>query len=474
MVPLRWKRVASMAFEHLTSQLADIVGAANVLSSQEDRNAYSYDGTSTWIQRPDLVVFPTQAQHVAAVLQLASAHGVPVTPRGGGTNVSGGSVPIRGGIALVMTRMNRILSIDSANLTARVQAGVVLMDLQAALAQQRLFFPPDPQSFLGATLGGMIAENAGGPVCLKYGVTKHYVLGLQAVLPTGQIVEFGGTTVKNVVGYDLVSLLTGSEGTLAVVTEAVLRLLPLPPARKTILALFDDLPQAGAAVSRIFDAGTIPAKAELLDNWVVRSINRLTGMGLPEDAAAMLMFECDGRAEVVEQDAQQVIDVCESTGATRILVAQDPAQAQAYWKARSAGFAAVFGAAPTVLAEDVTVPRTRMAEFIERVVGICRQADLEVTVIGHAGDGNLHPSVMTDAKDPAHFRKAQQAVDEIIAAAVEFGGVLSGEHGIGLEKQKFMRRTQDPVFIHLMQKIKDIFDPHGILNPGKIWEDRSD
>jgi glycolate oxidase len=238
--------------------------------------------------------------------------------------------------------------------------------------------------------------------------------------------------------------------------------------------LFDDLPTSGATVGKILDTGTVPAKIELLDNWVVRSINRITGMGLPEDAAAMLMFECDGTEQVVEHDSRRVIEVCEQVGASRIIEAEGQAQAQAYWKARSAGFAAVFGAAPTVLAEDVTVPRTRMAEFIQRVVTICEKAGLEVTVIGHAGDGNLHPSVMTDAKDPAHFQKAQRAIDEIIEAAVEFGGVLSGEHGIGLEKQKFMRRTQDPVFLELMKKIKGIFDPNGILNPGKIWEDRSD
>lgn len=462
-----------MAYEQFASRLADIVGRANVLTSEEDRKVYSYDGTSTWSHMPDMVVFPTETEHVGAVLKLANENGIPVTPRGGGTNVSGGSVPIRGGIVLAMAKMNKILSIEAANLSARVQAGVVLMDLQTALAQEGLFFPPDPQSFLGATLGGIIAENAGGPVCVKYGVTKQYVMGLKAVLPTGRIVEFGGSTVKNVVGYDLVSLVTGSEGTLAVVTEAVLRLLPLPPAKKTIVALFDDLGKSGTTVGRILDAGTIPAKIELLDNWVVRSINRITGMGLPEDAAAMLMFECDGTEDVVEHDSRKVIEVCEEVGATQVLVAKDPAQAQAYWKARGAGFAAVFGAAPTVLAEDVTVPRTRMAEFIERVTAICKKADLEVTVIGHAGDGNLHPSVMTDAKDPAHFEKAQRAVDEIVEAAVEFGGVLSGEHGIGLEKQKFMRRTEDPIFIDLMRQIKDIFDPNGILNPGKIWEDGS-
>jgi len=462
-----------MAYKDIAGDLAGIVGRANVLTSEEDRKVYSYDGTSTWVHKPDVVVFPTDTEHVEAVLKLANEHGIPVTPRGGGTNVSGGSVPIRGGIVLVMTKMNRILSIDPANLSARVQAGVVLMDLQTALAAKKLFFPPDPQSFLGATMGGIIAENAGGPVCLKYGVTKQYILGLKAVLASGRAVELGGSTVKNVVGYDLVSLVTGSEGTLAVVTEAVLRLVPLPPARKTIIALFDDLPTSGATVERILDAGTVPAKIELLDNWVVKSINRITGMGLPEDAAAMLMFECDGQEEVVEHDSRKVIDVCEEMGATKVIVAEDQHQAGAYWKARSAGFAAVFGAAPTVLAEDVTVPRTRMAEFILRVVAICKKADVEVAIIGHAGDGNLHPSVLTDQKDPAHFQKAQRAVDEIIEAAVEFGGVLSGEHGIGLEKQKFMRRTQDPIFIDIMKQIKGVFDPNGILNPGKIWEDGS-
>lgn len=460
-----------MAQTQIIGDLKRIVGKENVLASEEDRKVYSYDGTSNWMHKPDVVVFPTETEHVEAVLGLANEKRIPVTPRGGGTNLSGGSVPIRGGIALVMTKMNKILSIDPANLSTKVQAGVVLMDLQTTLAMEELFFPPDPQSFLGATIGGIIAENAGGPVCLKYGVTKQYILGLKAVLPTGKTLEFGGSTVKNVVGYDLVSLITGSEGTLAVVTEAVLRLIPMPPARKTIIALFSDVPKAGETVAKILDAGTIPAKIELLDNWVIRSINRITGIGLTEEAAAMLMFECDGMEEVVEHDSAKVIDVCKGMGATDVIVAKDSQEAQTYWKARSAGFAAIFSAAPTILSEDVAVPRPRMAGFIEKVMDICKKADLEVTVIGHAGDGNLHPSVMTDEKDAKHFARAQKAVDEIIEAAVEFGGVLSGEHGIGLEKQKFMRRTQEPMFIEIMKRIKDIFDPNGILNPGKIWED---
>lgn len=460
-----------MIAQDLIGKLRAIVGPDNVRTSDEDRAVYSYDGTSTWRHMPDAVVFPTETAQVEQILGLANEMRTPVTPRGGGTNVSGGSIPIKGGIVLVMTRMNRILSIDPGNLSATVQAGVVLMDLQKALAAKHLFFPPDPQSFLGATLGGIISENAGGPVCLKYGVTKQYILGLKAVLPTGRAVSFGGITLKNVVGYDLVSLLTGSEGTLAVITEAVLRLMPMPPARRTIIALFDDLPKSGETVSAILDAGTVPAKIELLDNWVIRNINRITGMGLPQEAAAMLMFECDGAEELVAHDSENIIRVCKAMGATGLVIPEDLAKAQGYWKARSAGFAAVFSSAPTVLAEDVTVPRTRMAAFIRRVTEICNKAGVEVTVIGHAGDGNLHPSVMTDQNDPAHFEKAKRAVDDIIAAAIEFGGVLSGEHGIGLEKQKFMRRTQDPIFIDLMKQIKRIFDPNGILNPGKIWED---
>ncbi len=469
---LSYRSALRMAFSEIIDSLVRIAGRENVLTEDEDRRVYSYDATSQWKAMPDAVVFPANTGQVEGIVRLADAKGVPLTPRGGGTNVSGGSVPIRGGIALVMTKMNRILSVEPENLSARVEAGAVLMDLQGALAARKLIFPPDPQSFLGATLGGIIAENAGGPVCVKYGVTKQYILGIKAVIPAaGRAVEFGGVTVKNVVGYDLVSLITGSEGTLGVITEAVLRLMPLPAARKTLLALFDDLPKAGEAVGMVFDSGTVPAKIELLDNWVIRSINRTAGMKLPENAAAMLMFELDGRPEAVESDAAKVMRVCMAAGATGTTAAGNDAEALSWWRARSAGFAAVFSAAPTVLAEDVTVPRSRMPEFIRKVTGICKTMGLEVTVIGHAGDGNLHPSVLTDQKNAAHFEKAKIAVDRIVEAAIEFGGVLSGEHGIGLEKMKFMRRTQDPFFIEAMKQIKKTFDPRGIMNPGKIWED---
>lgn len=460
-----------MNYKQIANDLAKIVGKNNVLTSKEDLKLYSYDAASIWRHMPDIVVFPTETSHVEGILKLANKNKIPVTPRGGATNLSGGSVPIEGGIVLVLTKMDKILSIEPENLTAKVEAGVLLMNLQSALEKKGLFFPPDPQSALGATIGGIIAENAGGPLCVKYGVTKQYVLGLTVVLPTGRIVKFGSSTVKNVTGYDLVSLITGSEGTLAVITEAILRLIPRPKERKTIIALFNELPRAGEVVGRIFDTGIIPSKIELLDNWVINKINKLSDLDLPTNAEAMLMFEVDGNPDIVELSSQMVVNTSKTLGATKIMIAKDEQEALKYWKTRSIGFSAVFGSSPTVIAEDITVPRSRMSEFITRVTEICKKAGIEVTVIGHAGDGNLHPTFMTDENDKAHFEKTKKVIDEIVELSTEFDGALSGEHGIGLEKKRFMRRIQDPIFIEIIKQIKQVFDPDNILNPGKIWED---
>ncbi len=460
-----------MNYKEVANDLAKIVGKKNVLASEEDLRLYSYDAASIWRHMPDVVVFPADTAHVEAIIKLANEKKIPVTPRGGATNLSGGSVPIQGGIVLVLTKMDKILSIDPENLSVKVEAGVLLMDLQTALEKKRLFFPPDPQSALGATIGGIIAENAGGPLCVKYGVTKQYVLGLTVVLPTGRIAKFGSSTVKNVAGYDLVSLITGSEGTLAVITEAILRLIPMPKERRTIIALFNELPMAGEVVGRIFDAGIIPSKVELLDNWVINKISKLSDLDFPTDAAAMLMFEVDGNPDIVELSSQIVVNTSKTMGASKIMIAKDDREALKYWKTRSMGFSAVFGSAPTVIAEDITVPRSRMSEFIMRVTDICKKAGVEVTVIGHAGDGNLHPTFMTDENDKVHFEKTKKVIDEVVELSQEFDGVLSGEHGIGLEKKRFMRRTQDPIFIEIIKQIKKVFDPNGILNPGKIWED---
>jgi len=459
-----------MIKESLIGEFQRIVGKENVLTTPEALKAYSYDGTTSWIHEPDVVVFPTSTKEISEIMKIANAEKIPVTPRGGGTNVSGGSVPWHGGIVLCTTKMNKILKIDKENLTATVEPGVVLQDLTLRLMKEGLFFPPDPQSFLGATLGGIIAENAGGPACVKYGVTKQYILGLEVVLPAGEIVNLGGRTLKNVVGYDLLHIFISSEGTLGVVTRAELKLNPIPPAKKTTMVVFDDVAKAGESVFRVLENGVIPGKIELLDNWVINRIEEMMPMGLPKDAAAVLLFECDGIAEAVEKETEKIVEITKKYGAVDARVAKDIDEANKYWLARRAGFAAVFGKAKTVFAEDVTVPRGKIPALINRCKELAKKFNLEIVVLGHAGDGNLHPAILTDINNKDHYDRAVKAMDGIIEAAVEFGGVLSGEHGIGLEKQKFFMRVMDPVVVKMMKDVKALFDPNNIMNPGKIWD----
>ena len=455
----------------LISQLKKIIGKEGVLTAKEDLNTYSYDGTTTWAHMPDVVVLPATTEQVSQVLKLANENKIPVTPRGAGTNVSGGSIPIKGGIVLCTTKLNKILDINKTNLTATVEPGVVLQNLNMALAKQSLFYPPDPQSFLGCTMGGTVAENAGGPYCVKYGVTKQYLLGLEVVLANGYIMKLGGVTVKNRTGYELVMLFTGSEGTLGVITKITVRLLPMPPASKTMMAVFDDMAVGGQAVSNIMASGVVPAKVEFVDNFVIRRIEEMTPMGLPVEANALLLLQADGSPAAVEADSEQIVDILKKSGAKEVKVAKDANEAAMYWKMRSGGFAAVFGAAHTVMAEDVAVPRDKLAEFIRKLDEISKKSGFFIQFLGHAGDGNLHPSIFTDMRNEEEFARAQDTMAEIFRAALELGGVLSGEHGIGLEKQRFLKEAMDPVAIDLMKKIKGILDPNNILNPGKIWEE---
>jgi glycolate oxidase len=450
--------------------LTAIVGREGLLTSAVDLNAYSFDGTSDWQSMPEAVVFPLSTEQVAAIMRLAHDHEIPVTPRGAGTCVSGGPVPISGGIVLCTTRMNRILDIDTENFTATVETGVVLNELFLAIAKHGLFFPPDPQSFLAATIGGCVSENAGGPYAVKYGVFRHYLLGMTAVLPNGTILDLGGRTMKNVTGYDLPQLLCGSEGTLAVVTRVTLRLLSLPEARQTVLATFGSVRGAGDAVRSIRSRGVLPAKIELMDNWILRRIEETMPLGIPLTTRALLLFELDGSPESVKKEAQQVIDLCRESGADVVREARDAKEAQDFWTARRAGFSAVFGSAPTVLAEDVTVPVSRISDLMDHIEETARALDLTIITIGHAGDGNLHPSVLTNRDDPQHYARAQKAVDSIFRAALELGGAISGEHGIGLEKRRFLKEAMSPEAIELLKGLKKAFDPKGILNPGKIWE----
>jgi glycolate oxidase len=454
----------------IPKQIEAIVGRDGVLTSETDLKTYSFDATSNWQRLPEVVVLPTTTQQVSALMRLASESHTPVTVRGAGTCLSGGPIPIHGGILLCTARMNRILEIDENNLTVQVETGVVLNDLYQALAPRGLFFPPDPQSFLAATIGGCVSENAGGPYAVKYGVFRHYLLGMTAVLPDGKILNLGGRTLKNVTGYDLPQLICGSEGTLAVVTRVMLRVLSRPQSSQTVLATFGNTRTAGEAVHKIRASGVVPAKIEFIDNWILQRIEERMPLGLPLSAEAVLLFELDGAADAVARETRQVIDLCHAAGADVVRPAEDEREADNFWTARRAGFSAIFGNAPTVLAEDVTVPVNRIPDLVDRVEAIAKENDLTIVIIGHAGDGNLHPSVLTDKTDSAHYARAQKAVDEIFKAALEYGGAISGEHGIGLEKKKYLRDAMSPGEIDLLKQLKQVFDPKGILNPGKIWE----
>jgi glycolate oxidase len=449
--------------------LRKILDSSDILTEKEDLYAYSYDGTSTWSHAPDVVILPGNTRQVSQTLKLANEYKVPVTARGGGTNVSGGSVPIKGGIVLCTSRMNKILDINKTNMVAAVEPGVILQDFNNAVEKEGLFFPPDPQSFLACTMGGIVAENSGGPQCLKYGVTKQYVLGLEVVLANGDVMTLGGVTVKNRTGYELLMLFVGSEGTLGIITKITLKLIPRPTANKTIMAVFNDMAAGCQAVSTILENGFIPAKIEFVDNFVIKRIEEMMSLGLPLDAKALLLIQSDGMPASVEAESDKIVNILKKSGAKEIRIAKDQNESVNYWKARSAGFAAVFGAAHTVLAEDVTVPRDKLVQFINKLDEISKQSGFFIQYLGHAGDGNLHPSIFTDVRDKDNFTRAQNTMEEIFKAALSLGGVLSGEHGIGLEKQRFFNKAVDPIALDLMKNIKVLLDPNNILNPGKIW-----
>jgi len=454
-------------------QLRRIVGNDNVLVSKEDMVAYSYDATALWSHMPDVVVLPENAAQISELLELANANRIPVTPRGSGTNVSGGSVPIKGGIVLCTTRMDRILEINPTNLNATLEPGVVLQDFQTALAGHGLFFPPDPQSFAGCTMGGVVAENSGGPSCLKYGVAKQYVLGLEVVLADGRIVKLGGLTPKNRTGYELMMLFVGSEGTLGIISKITLRLIPALEASRTIVAVFNDIAVAGETVTEIIASGVLPSKVEFVDNWTFEKFKGLLPQETLDRAQAVLLIQVDGLPETVAAEAQHVVDICRKSAA-EVRVPADVEEAQKYWAARKAHFSDISSRAHTIINEDVSVPRDKIADFINLSREIAARYDVPISFAGHVGDGNFHPVVLTDNRDKEHFERSMKCVDEVIETALSLGGVLSGEHGIGLEKQRFLKKAMDPLAIDIMRKIKDVLDPNHILNPGKIWEEASD
>ncbi len=455
-----------MIQKDILNELRAALGETRVSVAPEDLAAYAYDGT--WLDRqPDVVVHPETTEHVAAVLQIADRARIPVVPRGAGTGLAGGALPVAGSLCLNLARMNRILEISTTDTLAVVQPGVVTYDLQKAVEAVGLFYPPDPASVYQCTIGGNVATNAGGPRCLKYGVTGDYVLGLQVVLPGGQVLRLGGRTIKDVVGYDLKRLFIGSEGTLGVVTEVTVRLIPRPAAQLTALAAFPRLADACQAVGEILQAGIIPLVTELMDGPTTRAVEAFKHLGLPTDVEALLLVAVDGDAALVQREIAIVADVLRRSGAREVRQAASAEESEALWEARRSVSPAIARLAPNKLGEDVTVPRSKVAEMVARLHEIGRANDLGVVVYGHIGDGNLHPTLLCDRRDPAVMRRVEKAAGELLMAAVELGGTLTGEHGIGVFKRDYVPAAVDPAVLAWMARLKALFDPNNIMNPGK-------
>ncbi|NLT94188.1 MAG: FAD-binding protein [Clostridia bacterium] len=449
-------------------RLKAIVKDENVLTELEDRVCYSYDGT---FKRgiPAVVVFPANTQEIVQIVKLANEEKIPIFPRGAGTGLSGGSIPQEGGIALVLTRMNKIKEISQEDLLAVVEPGVVVERFHQEVEKLGLFYPPDPASLKTCTMGGNVAENAGGPRAFKYGVTKDYVLGLEVVTPLGEVMRTGGRTVKNVTGYDLTRLLTGSEGTLGIITEITVRLLPKPKDKKTALVIFDTLMDAANTVKAIIYEGVIPATLEIMDKITINCVENHSKIGLPVDAEAILLIEVDGSKNQVQEDIAIIEKVCTANNCRKIEIASLPEDRERLWRARRAVSSAIVQLKPTKISEDATVPRSRIPEMVKRLRAIAEKYRIHLPVFGHAGDGNLHPNILTDKNDPEEMARVEQAVEEIFKAALDLGGTLSGEHGIGVMKKPFMEWELGEVGLDYLRRIKQAVDPNNILNPGKVF-----
>jgi glycolate oxidase len=457
--------------KNLIDKLIKIVEREGVLSTPEDLAVYGYDGTFE-DHRPDVVVLPRTTEQVSAVVSLAAAERIPLVTRGMGSGLAAASVPFQGGIVLAMTRINRILEIDTLNAIAHVEAGVVTADLQTEVEKLGLFYPPDPSSIRHSTIGGNIACNAGGPRCLKYGVTGDYVLGLTVVLADGRVLKTGGKLIKDVVGYDLNALFTGSEGTLGVITEALLRLTAKPKFARTALVEFPALEDASHTVNAILSAGIVPATLELMDETAIACIEEALQIGLPLDVEAILLIETDGADQAnVEGEIQAAARICQEHGARQVKVAQSEAEREVLWQARRSVSPSLARKAPNKLGEDITVPRSAIPEMVRRLKAISAQYGLPIVIFGHAGDGNLHPNILFDKRDPEQWAKVEGMVKAEFNAALELGGTLSGEHGVGTLKRPYMAQALGPVSVDVQRKIKAALDPLNILNPGKVIPD---
>jgi len=455
---------------HFIDQLVDVVGKKHVLHTPEDLAVYSYDGTFAE-GSPEVVVLPATTDEVSQVVKLAAEARVPIVPRGMGSGMAAGSIPmVAGGMVVSLTRMNHILEIDTENATVMTEAGVITANLQAAVEKIGLFYPPDPSSIRHSTIGGNIACNAGGPRCLKYGVTGDYVLGLTVVLADGRILKTGGKPIKDVTGYDLNGLFTGSEGTLGLVTEALLRLVAKPRYAKTALAEFAALDDASRTVTAILSAGIVPASLELMDQTALVCIEEAMHLGLNTDVEASLIIETDGADEqTVTSEIEACAKICKETGAQSVKLAKNETERANLWKARRSISPSLARKAPNKLGEDITVPRSAIPEVVQRLRAISTKHGLPIVIFGHAGDGNLHPNILFDKRQPEQWQKVEQMVAEVFEASLAVGGTLSGEHGVGMLKRPYMEKALGVISINVQRNIKQALDPLNILNPGKIF-----
>ena len=452
--------------ERLVEELSKIVGKENVLYSETDLLLYGYDA-SLFKAKPDCIVLPGSTEEVSQIVKFARRESVPVVARGSGTNLSGGTIPAKGGIVLHFSRMNRILEIDIKNQRAVVEPGLFTLTLKNQLARYGYVYQPDPASERVSTFGGNFGENSGGPHCLKYGVTTNHILGAEVVLPDGEVIWVGGKALDHP-GYDLVGLLVGSEGTLGIATKLVLRIVPKPEAVKTMLAIYNSLEDAGRTVSAIIGEGIVPATLEMLDKLTIKAVEESIHAGFPLDAEAVLLIEIDGLKDGMERLAERIVEICKENHAREVKAARTEEERAQLWAGRKGAFGAVARLRPNYLVCDGTVPRTKLPEVLTRVMEVGKKYNLPIANVFHAGDGNLHPLILFDERNEEELRKVHLAGSEILKICAEAGGTISGEHGIGTEKKKEMFFVFTPKDISAMRKVKKAFDPEDIFNPGKV------
>ncbi|PID72473.1 MAG: glycolate oxidase subunit GlcD [Desulfobulbus propionicus] len=457
-----------MITQQIIKQLQKIVGPSNLQTSGADLITHSYDATQQE-HRPDAVVYAETTEQVSNIVQLANTHNIPVIPRGAGSGFTGGTLPVQGGIVLVLTKMNRIISIDQDNLTAEVEPGVVTAYLQKEVEKLGLFYPPDPASKEFCTMGGNVAECAGGPRCVKYGVTKDYILGLEVVTPTGDIIHTGGATMKNVVGYDLTRLFVGSEGTLGIVTKMIIRLLPKPAAKKTMLIQFTSIEGAAQAVSAIIRGKIIPTTLEFLDSNTLDCIRHVSPFPLPDACQALLIVEVDGDEELLDSQTDRITRYVASHGMLETIIAQSEEESEEIWSVRRSVSPNMKKINPDKFNEDIVVPRSKVPDMIRALEQLSKQYGVPIVNFGHAGDGNIHVNVMVDLAEPGMEETVEEVLKKIFQQTVDLGGSISGEHGIGTAKASYLSMEVDNPTQAYMQTIKNALDPNNILNPGKIF-----